>query len=205
MMEKPLYKFEDDNYRFGIYQDIDPVNPRREWDNLGTMVCFHNSYDLGDETDLRSQDYNNWNDFYNYIKREEDPLIIMPLYLYDHSGLTISTGDFGDEWDSGMVGFIYVSREKVRKEFDVKRISADLKDKVKTYLEGEVETYDQYLRGSCYGYTIEKRKVCECCSHVEYTEIDSCWGFLASDMDAVKAAVKDYISTELRYMVDRAE
>ena len=33
---------------------------------------------------------------------------ILPLYLYDHSGLTMSTNDFGDRWDSGCVGFIYM-------------------------------------------------------------------------------------------------
>lgn len=31
-----------------IYPDMDPESPR-EWDNLGTMACWHDRYDLGDE------------------------------------------------------------------------------------------------------------------------------------------------------------
>jgi len=34
--------------RATIMYDPEPVNPR-EWDNLGTMVCFHKRYNLGDE------------------------------------------------------------------------------------------------------------------------------------------------------------
>ena len=47
-------------YELKIEQDTDPMNPRTDWDNLGTMVCFHNRYDLGDKTDYRSKDYNGY-------------------------------------------------------------------------------------------------------------------------------------------------
>jgi len=33
-----------------IEQDSSPESPRT-WDNLGTMVCFHKRYDLGDDND----------------------------------------------------------------------------------------------------------------------------------------------------------
>ena len=39
------------------------------------------------------------------------------LYLYDHSGITMSTGSFCDSWDSGQVGFIYVTKEDIEKEY----------------------------------------------------------------------------------------
>ena len=41
---------------------------------------------------------------------------ILPLYLYDHSGLAMSTSDFGDRWDSGCVGFIYMDKDTAMKE-----------------------------------------------------------------------------------------
>ena len=31
-----------------IAYDSDPEDPR-EWDNLGTMICWHNRHNLGDE------------------------------------------------------------------------------------------------------------------------------------------------------------
>ena len=30
-----------------IEQDPDPMNPRTEYDNLGTMICCHKRYNLG--------------------------------------------------------------------------------------------------------------------------------------------------------------
>lgn len=46
----------------------------------------------------------------------EDKVAILSLYLYDHSGLTMSTSDFGDRWDSGCVGFIYMDKATAMKE-----------------------------------------------------------------------------------------
>ncbi len=36
------------NYRLKIYQDDNTDSPR-SWDNLGTMICFHRRYNLGDK------------------------------------------------------------------------------------------------------------------------------------------------------------
>ena len=33
-----------------IIQDVDAEDPRN-WDNLGTMICFHRRYSLGDKHD----------------------------------------------------------------------------------------------------------------------------------------------------------
>lgn len=35
----------------------------------------------------------------------------------DHSGLAMQTTSFNDPWDSGQVGWIYVSKEDALKEF----------------------------------------------------------------------------------------
>ncbi len=40
-----------------------------------------------------------------------DKYIILPLFLYDHSGITMSTGPFSCPWDSGQVGWIYASKK----------------------------------------------------------------------------------------------
>jgi hypothetical protein len=103
-------------------------------------------------------------------------IISLPLYLYDHSGITMNTTGFSCRWDSGCVGFIYVTKEQVRKEYNVKRITKDIVDKVTKVLQGEVKTYDQYLTGDVYGYRISKVEVCDKgCEHKE--EVDSCWGY----------------------------
>ncbi len=52
---------------------------------------------------------------------DADQLAILPLYLYDHSGLAMSTGSFigrahHAEWDSGQVGYVYMTKETAMKE-----------------------------------------------------------------------------------------
>jgi hypothetical protein len=168
-----------ENYLIEVIQDESPESPR-EWDNLGTMICFHPRYNLGDKHDYRSRDYRFYDEQTEDIKKKENACVMLPLYLYDHSGITMSTSSFGCRFDSGQVGWIVVSKEKVRKEYNVKRINKELIEKVTKVLEGEVETYDQYLTGDVYGYRISKVTECEL-GHEHKEEVDSCWGFYGED------------------------
>lgn len=96
-----------------------------------------------------------------YAKIEERGTIIKGLFLYDHSGITISTGRFSCPWDSGQVGWIYITKETIEKE----GWTPEQADK---YLEGEVEIYDNYLTGEIYGFRIKD---------AEDNVIESCWGY----------------------------
>lgn len=130
--------------------DNDPESPR-DCDNLGTMVCFHKRYILGDEDHgYRRENFNSWKELKKIIEEKEDVAVILPLYLYDHSGITMRTYPFEDRWDSGQVGFIFVSKDKVRKEFSVTEINDEILDKVKKLLESDVEIYNDFLTGNVY-------------------------------------------------------
>ena len=159
-------------FELEIEQDSSPDSPRT-WDNLGTMVCFHKRYNLGDKTDYRSSDYDSWDELKQGIIDNEGEVVILPLFLYDHSGITISTTPFSCNWDSGQVGFIFVSKHKIKKE------GID-ETKVLDYLKGEVETYDQYLTGDVWGYRIYEVETCSM-GHEHKTLVDSCWGFYGED------------------------
>ena len=78
--------------------------------------------------------------------------VFLPLYLLDHSGLSMSTTPFGDYWDSGQVGWIYASKATVIEEYG--EWSEENIEKVKEFMKGEVSTYDDYLRGENYIYDI---------------------------------------------------
>jgi hypothetical protein len=156
-------------YELKVEHDDDPMNPRREWDNLGTMVCFHKRYDLGDKTDYRSQDFDSWEELEEGILENEGEVVMLPLYLYDHSGITISTSPFGCNWDSGKVGIIFVSKHKINKE----GIDGS---KVLEYLENEVKTYDSYLRGEVYQYRVYEIETCSL-GHEHRTLVESCGGY----------------------------
>ena len=102
-------------YTLKIEVDDTPENPRN-WDNMCTMVCWHRHYDLGDK-----HGFDDPSDFWDWIKEnggKESLFYIAPLYLYDHSGITISTSNdypYNDRWDAGCVGFAYISKEKALK------------------------------------------------------------------------------------------
>jgi hypothetical protein len=161
-----------ENCLLTIFADEDPESPR-EWDNLGVMTCFHGRYNLGDETDLRSAMFNGWDELREHLEKEEGALHILPLFLMDHSGLTMSTGSFGCPWDSGQVGFIYTTAEKM------KEMGTD-EDNIEACLKAEVETYSQYLSGDVWGYVLYELKTCDL-GHVHKEETDSCWGFYGVD------------------------
>tara|TARA_B100000963_G_scaffold360444_1_gene391346 strand:- start:5676 stop:6257 length:582 start_codon:yes stop_codon:yes gene_type:complete len=171
-----------------VEQDTFPLNPREDWDNLGNMICFHNNYTLGDYE--LSKEYKP-EDYYKLKKRKD--VVILPLYLYDHSGITMNTTGFSCPWDSGQVGFIYVTHETIRKEFGVKRVSKELREKVKGYLKGEVNVYDQYITGDVYSFFIYQKETCNLgCEHEEVE--DSCGGFFGYDIK--ENGILDHISVD---------
>ena len=172
-------------YQIDILPDYNPTNPRED-DNLGTMVCFHSRYNLGDKHSYDHLDYNGWDEMKQAITKKENVAIILPLYLYDHSGITISTTPFHCRWDSGQIGFVFISKEKIRREYRCKRVSKKLIDRVTKYIISEVKTYDNYLTGSCCGYRITDTETGR--------EVDSCWGYYGSDdcMTEAESIVKSY-------------
>lgn len=154
-------------YKIEIVPDDDPESPR-EWENLGTFVAWHQRSALGD-VNVRSLSS-------EAIRAElpEEPAIMLPVYCYEHGGITIRCGGAGplpypftDPWDAGQVGFIWITLARVRAEYGVKRVSAKLRARVAGYLRGEIETLDQFLTGQVYGYRIRDPRG---------REIDSCYG-----------------------------
>lgn len=150
-------------YTIEIEQDEYAESPR-EWCNLGTMVCNHGRYTLGDD----HLECHGKNDFKQYLKDmglELRDVVYLPLYLYDHSGITMNTTGFSCGWDSGQVGWIYISKEKIRAEYGVKKVSKKLREQIEGYLKSEVETYDQYLTGEVYSFFVldENGDNIECC------------------------------------------
>ena len=176
-MDAPVHEEIYQGHTIKIYHDCDPESPR-DWDNLGTLICAHSRYQLGDKhnfadareflLDLLELDDEVGLSVDDLLKRAEKIAVILPVYLYDHSGLVMNTIGFHCPWDSGQVGFIYVKLSDIRKEYSIKRISAKRRLQVATYLRNEVQTFSDYISGAVYGYVVEK----------EDEEIESCWGFI---------------------------
>lgn len=207
---------ENENAVLKIVQDADSsMNPRIDFDNFGHMICWHSRYNLGDdhnfssprefleehvlrfnEDDLHEIEEKSNDDLLNTL---QDHMVILPLYLYDHSGITMNTTGFSCRWDSGQVGWVYATNEEVISEYG----NLDI-EKAEKLLKAEVEVYDQYIRGEVYGYILEKKVKCECCNSIEYENIDSCWGFLG-EIDYIESELVGYLGEEYKDLINGLE
>jgi len=176
-MNTPIFEEVHKGHTIKIFHDTDPISPR-DWDNLGTLICGHTRYNLGD-----SHEFSDAREFLldlcsiseisdlsedQLVRRAEKHAVMLPVYLYDHSGLAMNTTGFHCPWDSGQFGYIYSTLETIREEYDVRRVTAALREKIAQVLKQEVDTYGDYLSGNVYGYVVE----------MDDDEIDSCWGFI---------------------------
>lgn len=179
-----------------IYPDENPDSPR-SWDNLGKMICLHSRYNLGDNHEYRSKDFDGWDELAEQIEYNNPGCVMMPLYLYDHSGLTISIGKFTCPWDSGQIGFIFITQKNIDEVFD-----GD-KSKGEQCLIGEVETYDQFLRGNIYRFIL-RDSPCDKCGGPGRI-LDKCGDFYGDDpasngmSDNLKEEYRQELHGEIKY------
>lgn len=86
----------------------------------------------------------------------EDRAAWLPMYLYEHSGMTVSCGErkypYNDRWDSSAIGWIVMSKETAMKELGAD--DSNWREKAETCMRAEVESYDNYLIGDVWFYTL---------------------------------------------------
>lgn len=185
-----------------IYQDDDAPNPRTEHDNVGIMLCKHRDYILGDrergEPEPTAEEI--------IAITERDDVLWLPLYLYDHSGITIKAGSpsaewidrrgrfVGDDagWDTSTVGIIYCTKAKAIEEWGKTRYTKAVERKAIACLQGEVKEYASYLEGDVCGYVAEDP---------DGEQIDACWGFFPDDREGY-AKQWDYMIGEAKHAID---
>lgn len=230
-----------------VYADDVGMESPRDWGTLGTMVCFHRDYNLGDEhkydtprdflenlaaevatrDDIVSvsnkiageeKDYESEEEYCDMVDDLEDNLwseraededlweiitdhaVILPLYLYDHSGITMKTKPFGCPWDSGQVGWIYVTHETVAREFSSDHTVDDW-ERAEYALKQEIETYDQYITGEVYGFVLEKEDVCNRCGQETSDMLDSLWGLYG--YEDLEENLREHLEEKYHYLVDK--
>ncbi len=179
------FEIGEKQYRFEVLVDPDPQSPR-ENDNLGTMLYNHRRYVLGDDM-IKFGSFEEYLDSANLAAEE---VVSLPLYLLDHSGLSISTTDFQDQWDSACVGVIYTTFDKIKKEYGVSEVDLDLIERVGNVLDSEVSEFNTYLNKEIYGF-----RLCEKNAEGQWNEVESGWNFYGSDVS--ENGMLEYLDTEI--------
>ena len=182
-----MKKFVVDGLTVVICHDGDSESPR-EWDNIATMVHWHRRYDLCDRRVsgprsflLELMQEREWREHQKEVPDEiSDKNIgdyidryywVLPLFLYDHSGLSMRVRNFDCSFDSGQVGFIYIAKDDERL-LELDESGETREESARRIMKQEVKTYDQYLTGDVYIYDVMDQ-----CGNV----LDSCGGLYGFD------------------------
>ena len=141
---------------------------------MGKLVCSHGRYDLSDKGAFEALKHQVLQhrgierllekealdlDFLPDLERAAEALGIFAVkhevHLFDHSGLAMSIHPFACPWDSGKVGFIYVTQEDLEREYlNFGHTQAEAEAKAAKYLEGEIAEMDHYLAGRVWGFEL---------------------------------------------------
>ena len=186
--------------RIHIKQEDNPESPRG-WSNAWKWYSNHRRYafdkengkylSIDDIFDGETEEGESINDA--ILRQNPEFLDVRPIYLADHSSISISLGSFNDPWDSGVGAYAVITREQAEADApDLKGDDDKLIEAAYGWLEGEVESYQNYLDGDVYGYVVEDGSG---------DQTDSCWGYYSIDdciADAVACvSVKDATMVEL--------
>jgi hypothetical protein len=174
-----------------VIYDHDSESPRTAWDNLWTWVTTSKA----GYSDVKTQGNRKSGINTVYYKPEDfedeegkldkewlKTVLIERLYLYRHSGDSISVGKFGSAdprncpWDSGCMGFAYVEKSKIREWFGVKKITKEVRERAYKNLTSEVKEMNMRNEGSVYGFRVINM----------VTEEDThCWGFYCDSREEI--------------------
>ncbi len=213
--------FRNCSYSAKVWRD-DMAGSPREWDNLGTLVCFGytNETDFRDndefleallaevlpnvDTDAwieRQQDYtisdrkplHSQHEINNRIVAEiQKKFVLFPVYIHDHSGISISTSPFSCRWDSGQAGWIYASKKDILDEVGGKYLTKARRAWAERVLTSEIKTLDIYYAGDVYDI-----------STGEVSEEEHCAGFFGKDYAEKEAKAELFFKLPFVSSLDR--
>lgn len=129
-------------------------------------------------------------------------IVTLPISMYEHSGITLWLGSkwshFDAQWDCSSIGFAYIEKSTAEKEMPQRKLADGQENDWKKWaydmMEGEMKTYDQYLRGEVYGYMIEDEDGEEASDDL----LCGCWGFYGDEgkeemLEDAKANIDAYL------------
>ena len=173
-----------------LVYDTDATNPR-EWANLGTILIAPNkSHWIASRDDvvdtsipLGKNPYEHWEN----LRREQLKLkkseiaIAYPITKYEHGSISLSLG-YKSGWDYTVSGFVYITKETLRKEYGVKRITKSIIERAENHLQFELDMLTRWVNGDCYGWQIKEYALTD--DGLDWEEVDTldaCWGYFGKE------------------------
>lgn len=106
--------------------------------------------------------------------------VIEKIYRYEHSAIAYSTSPFSCRWDSGQVGYAFMSKPAALKYFNAKRFTKKIAKLAEQYLDDAVSEYSDAINAENFYIRIED-------SHgVEINEDLECFTSIAEASEAAQ-------------------
>lgn len=96
--------------------------------------------------------------------------VVLPVYCYQHGNITFRCSSFSDPWDSGMVGYAYMTTEQIS-ELGWPKGKRGRKAAAEEYIRRMVGLMAAYANGDVYGFSIFDK---------DGEPIEGCGGYYAS-------------------------
>ena len=139
------------------------------------VITFHRHYRIG-----QKHNFEKLEDALKFYPEEK--FYNFPLYMYDHSNLTFSLTSFNDNWDSGLVGCIFIDKKWAKQNLTDVEVYVNHCIKIQNYIEC----------GAVYFFKDEEVTICNCCGHEITKQLDSCGGYIGY-LEEVKEKIVEEI------------
>lgn len=139
-----------------------------------TLAGYHRNYNFN-ETDIIEKPYT-LDDLYLKLCSSYDIMAILPLYLFEHSGIALSTNDFNDRWDSGQIGYVFMTKKQA-KEMDIKDEKAAI-----DWINNGIKQFNRINSEYMYSLEFFEVKKCDCCNATAEINNDIISGYFCDDL-----------------------
>ncbi len=157
---RPLESHVINGWTVEIYPDEDATSPRDDDSPGCRLIMSHRQYTFPNDAGVDLDLFGSWQEVARHVEATENALVVVPVYMIDHSGVAFRAGqDFGGQdfggWDSGQVGIAYVTPQ-IWVDTQGRAWTGSDADREQAHwlIVGDVETYGQYVNGEVYGYTV---------------------------------------------------
>lgn len=137
------------NVRYEIRAEETAENPRLTEGKIGHFAFAHHRYNLGDEDQTFSIDqFESWDEVEEMLRKERGAFLVLKTSMTDHSSQQIYLGEPRSAWDSGVIGFCWMSKKEVVDlcgSLEESSIAA-----AKKALEDELVRYNAWRNGEIY-------------------------------------------------------
>lgn len=110
----------------------------------------------------------------------------LPIYMYEHGDVKLSTTPFSCHWDSSLAGMLFTTGAEIKEMLGVKNLYEGHIKQATDMMTEALPTLQQWINGDCWGFELR----------VDGEVVGSCWGFYGSDIE--ENGMAQYLPTNYR-------